>query len=345
MGSRIRVAFPIALLALGVLLFSQITPKVTPEGDSLGLSVNGECGKPRPITLPPLLARTTSFEASGLLWIDELRGYLIASDDTGTDRSKGMPWVFFMDPKGTVRPVIVPISEVSEVQDLEAIARDDEGFIYLLSSQSSDKKGVISPERNQFIKAELKGFNLRTVSVVQLRPLLEELAQGSPDFLRRLGVVDEQWSELNIEGLAFRRGALYLGLVAPLDDRGRALIWRIRNPHRLFERHRLAADDIELWARVALVVGSKNQPDGISDMLFLPDGRLVLLSGKRRQGHIWVVVHPSKEGGTAELQARCVGLNPEGVSLDPEAGNNAISVVFDRGGKQPAWTRLELPTP
>jgi hypothetical protein len=333
------VLFPLGLLLVACLLYVTFAPQ---NVQSKVISIESQCGIPRAIKRPAFLSQTTRFESSALLWVDELQRYLVVSDDTGTKNKSGMPWLFTMDQQGNLDPSIVTVTGVSKIKDMESITRDDKGFIYLLSSQSINQNGKVKPSRTYFIKAQLKGHHLQPVKSIHFRPILKKLIKNNPIIWRKLGLTSHKLRDLNIEGVTWHKGALYFGLENPRDTEGRALIWVIKNPDQLFATETLAENDISLFARIPLVDSKGKSLDGISDLLFLSDDRLILLTGKRHQGFIMVVHNAGHADMDIQMLARCDDINPEGISLNPNKGKDWVTIVFDQGKKKSMWAELQI---
>jgi len=64
--------------------------------------------------------------------------------------------------------------------------------------------------------------------------------------------------KLDVEGLAFRNGALYIGVKTPTDN-GRAVIYKVATPERLMAGD-VAGANITLWGRVPSPSKSTNYP-------------------------------------------------------------------------------------
>lgn len=138
--------------------------------------------------------------------------------------------------------------------------------------------------------------------------------------------------------MAWRNGALYLGLKAPLDDRRRALIWRLARPEALFREGSLLPAGLSLWGRVLLEV--EGEPAGISELLFTAKGRLLVAATNDKGGGVFSVT-----AGGEELRVEPVrsfpGLKPEGLSLTPDG--RRLVVVFDCQQDTPLWAQLDIP--
>jgi len=335
------------------------TPAATSAPNSalppgIGLPNNGAAGctttpdpknpatAPATMILPPDLARRSRFEPSGVLARPSEGRYLIVSDDTGQkDDHEGEPWIFAMNAKGEVAADPVQIQGVREVDDLEAITAGGEGEIFLLSSQSLSKKGKRKPARTALLRVRQDGAGLRVDGEAHLAEWLDrDTAQAAA-----LGITDGTRA-LDIEGMTYRDGALYLGLKAPLDAEGNALVWKIASPGALFSAGPEGAG-ISLWGRVKVDVeiGSDKLPGGISDLLFFQDGTLAITStpstADGAAGALWRVDHAQGGAMTPQLVQRFPGVKPEGIS--PSLAGGKLMLVFDAGAEAPlfqevAWT-------
>lgn len=294
---------------------------------------------PQPMKMPAALARRTRFEPSGIVAQNKDGRYLVVSDDTGRDGDEGVPWIFAMSKDGELQADPVQIQGVDELGDIEAIAAGDAGEIYLLSSQSFSKKGKRKAARTALLRLRKQGSGFHVDGEVHLAELLDAdtvraTTLGLPSGTRNL----------DIEGLTTRSGALYLGLKAPLDSEGRAMIWKIDSPRALFEDKNFDHAGITQWARIRVdvEVDGKTTAGGISELLFLPDGKLALTStpstADGEAGALWRVESP--ESGTLNpiLVKKFPGLKPEGIanSFSPDK----LMVVFDTGGGAPLFEEI-----
>jgi multidrug resistance efflux pump len=322
---------------------SASTPTATP-GLAAPPTTPAASGAPVLMTVPAALSQRSRFEPSGLLTrVGESR-YLIVSDDTGRDGDEGTPWLFAMSATGVVEPLPVPVSGVAELNDIEGITAGDAGEIYLLSSQSYSKKGKRKASRTALLRLHPEGRGFRVDGEVHLAEMLD----AAPARAASLGL-PEGTRALDIEGLAFRQGALYLGLKAPLDPQGNAMIWRVGAPAALFSADRASPKRLDdaafaLWgrARVDVEVAGQTTPGGISDLLFLADGSLALTStpstAEGAGGALWRVDHPEGGALSPRLLQRFPGLKPEGIA--PSLSPGKLMVVFDTGSAAPLFQEL-----
>ncbi|WP_433926423.1 hypothetical protein AB3662_26235 [Sorangium cellulosum] len=311
--------------------------------------------------VPPALSRRSRLEPSGILARPREARYLIVSDDTGHDGEdgEGAPWLFAMSATGDVHPEPVAVEGVDELVDVEGIAAGDGGEIYLLSSQSHNRKGRRKPGRTALLRLRSDGPGFRVDGEIHLAEMLD----ASPERAAALGL-PHGTRELDIEGLAFHKGALYLGLKAPLDAQGNAMIWRIASPGALFQAGRPAAGKagkgkgsklpvdprpledagFSPWARARVDVdlAGRAAPGGISDLLFLPDGSLAIASTPSTAdgdaGALWRVDGPQAGTLAPRLVQRFPGLKPEGIA--PSLSRGKLMVVFDAGSGVPSFQEL-----
>lgn len=292
----------------------------------------------RTIRLSNRMFQSSVFEPSGVLWVEELSRYLIVSDDTGRGKLKNEAFLFLMDENGRIDDFRLEIKGVDKIRDLESITRDDKGNIYLVSSQVTGRSGKRNEDRELILKTRLVGRSLVKDSEVHFLSALKDAVDRDPGMMESLGIDDI--GELNIEGASFYRGKLYLGLDSPLDDQGRALIWRVEKPSDLFSKKLLDRSSLRLWARVHLPSFGKKQKDGIGELLFRRSGELIILSGREEGGKVWQVASPGEGVLEPGLLRSFRNLNPEGVALSDKDG--FMTLVFDQGKEQAMWLETEI---
>ena len=180
---------------------------------------------------------------------------------------------------------------------------------------------------------------------------------GQVDLTEARGVAGESLLELarlevggalDIEALAYRDGALYIGLKAPLASDGAATILRLADPAATLAAGRIAPGSLAFWSRARLCRprAGADVCAGIADMTFMADGTLLLLGNSPKGlpsdggGSLWRMEGADKP---ATFVQQFPGLKPEGIALGPE-GTFAV-IVFDTDGAPPRWTRWALPKP
>jgi multidrug resistance efflux pump len=299
-------------------------------------------GIPLPLILPSDFLSRTHLELSGIVWADSIQRYIAVSDDTGREKASiGSPWVFSIGKDGRVDSEPIVIEGIDRIHDLEGIAASPDGRIYLITSQSPNSKGNRNIERSLFISAHLQGRKLVTDSHVLFYDLLMDAQQRDSTFLPSLGIeyrAKKPAPPIEIEGLTWHNGALYLGLKKPLDDSKRALVWKLSNPDLLFERKSLSGAALSLWKRVSLPIAGSSV--GISDLLFLSNDAFVLAGANSKGGALFYAVETKGQECAVKTIAEYPGLNPEGLCLGKDGG---LVVVFDQREKKPLWAHLEMP--
>ena len=319
--------------------------EVSATGEALAAPVVSP-GEPQAMRIPGSLKKASRFEPSGLVWSASLRRYLVVSDDTGHKGiSARSPWIFTMDEHGAVDGAPLPVAKAGTFNDLEGIAPGSAGTYYLLSSQSHSKKGNRPADRTAFVRIRegADGFTM------DARVLLADALQNAGDSkLAELGIA-EGITTLDIEGLASRDGALYLGLKSPLGSDGRALIWRMGKPDVLLDGGDLKGAELELWGRIALKSGADGRevPAGVSELLFHPEGPLGVAATPTSgdpdhvTGRLYIVARPEKGVLEARVWREFPGRKPEGLSHSATQGR--VTVAFDAGAENPDWVELVWP--
>ncbi len=288
---------------------------------------------PVDVTVPAeLRAKTCAPELSGVTWVPALSRYLAVSDDTGLldTPSWHAPWLFTFDAKGVLDPSPTVLEGIDTLDDAESITPGPPGTFFLATSHTTTKKGKSKPARRQLLWLALEGKRLVVKGGLDLTSIgMDRLVTGQED-------------ELDIEAIAYREGALYVGFKAPLDASGHAAIARLENIVGAFDKVKPAAIVGVVWARPKLEVADAAQ--GVTDLLFLPDGRLLVAANAPKSGKpdgggaVWLLAKPDAK---PVLLHRFLGLKPEGLTLSPDG--KQLVVVFDRGQDPAQWVQLAVP--
>lgn len=294
-----------------------------------GAAIAAEAPSPvLPLLVPQSLAKRSRIEISGALWLPERSRYLVISDDTGTaEANEGAPWVFLVDREGRLDPEPLPIAGIDEISDLEAIARAPDGTVWLLCSQSLSKKGKRPKKRQWLLRTRLSDDRLTVDGAVRL---YERLADLPADDRVTLGVDDA----LDLEGMTWLDGQLLIGVKAPLDPAGRARVWSLAQPDRLFTEG-LGAAKLTPYLALSLPTGPNRAPGGIADLF--ADGRTLYVTSTLAEGPpvgaAWRVEH--REAAPVQLAA-WPDRKPEAVVRGPDG----LRVFFDAGEAPPVWAQL-----
>ena len=124
------------------------------------------------------------------------------------------------------------------LSDLEALARDDEGFIYALTSHSRTRKGNRSPDREHLMRFKIQDGNVLGLTSYDNLTQVLETDHKLHDLIRERTKAGVSFEEINIEGMAFDpvKKRLVLGFRDP-EFNNMALVAFISNPKDVFERN------------------------------------------------------------------------------------------------------------
>lgn len=338
------------LLPGEVLSLGQIddAPKVqsSPNGQQSGGSIPApsvvdtqKISGPQPLFVPENLLKVSRFEPSAVAWFPPANRYIILSDDTGLS-GEDRPWIFTMSKEGDLDDKPREIQGVGKISDLEAIAYSGKGStLYLLCSQSRSRRGKRPSKRQRFIRVRYENDTFTVTGEILLAKALEEMdSEGRSRILK--GSLDT----LDIEGMAIRDGALFLGLKSPITKEG-APIWKLAKASEVFDGRRSLAENLSSWRMAKLQLKEEaSEPMGIASLEFLPDGDLLIagtqIADGSAEGAIWLGRLNAEGALGVRRIARTPGFKPEGLSLTP-TGLEAL-VLFDKGDQQPAHMRLDL---
>jgi hypothetical protein len=122
--------------------------------------------------------------------------------------------------------------------DVEGLATMDVNKFFATTSHSRTKKGKRKPEREQLMLLSKNGRQIEVINSWSLREkILAQLKKSHSTVLDMETVEAAAPDEggLNIEGLAYHSGKLYLGLRSPVTSKGEALILVIKNADALLD--------------------------------------------------------------------------------------------------------------
>lgn len=124
------------------------------------------------------------------------------------------------------------------LSDLEALARDDEGFIYALTSHSRTRKGNRSPDREHLMRFKIQDGNVLGLTSYDNLTQVLETDHKLHDLIRERTKAEVSFEEINIEGMAFDpvKKRLVLGFRDP-EFNNMALVAFISNPKDVFEHN------------------------------------------------------------------------------------------------------------
>src|SRR5690606_36003514 len=113
-------------------------------------------------------------EASGLIYLPDLDKFLVVSDESEKNRV-----LYLMDSSARIEKSM-HIRGLDKMNDMEAIAADSTGALFVLSSQRRTKKGKLPEKRTLLARVSRKGEILELKQKVRLYDLLESAARLNP---------------------------------------------------------------------------------------------------------------------------------------------------------------------
>ncbi len=295
------------------------------------------------IRVPPELARRSRFEPSAIAWLEDIRRFVVLSDDTGWKNANDKaPWIFLMDRAGKVEKEPLVVQGAEKFNDLEALAVENPQKMWFVSSQNCSKKGKRKTSREKLFQIRREGRKFEVVRGIALLSAIE--ASYSRDDMKRLGLTDldrDGRALLNIEGATWRDGSLYLGLKQPLKE-NKAIVWKLERPEALLATGKLVPGQLSVYAEFSL----GDHPAGsISSLEFDTSGTLYGLStvagaGVERQVGRYFRLTP-KNLEKAEILATFPGKKAEGLAFF----EGKAFVVFDADQGTPSFALIPKDAP
>jgi hypothetical protein len=289
-----------------------------------------------PIRVPHELSDHVALELSGAVWSATLSRYIVVSDDVNEDGAKHVPQLFALTEGGQLDAAPIVIEGIAELNDPESITAAPDGTLFVSTSHSLNKHGHLPQSRRRLLHLSL-GADRKAKILGQVDLTTARAPDGSPPW-----AVD---GRLDIEGLAFREGALYIGLKSPLTAAGEATVLCLPEAVSVLKSGVIPVGALSVWARARFCVprAGASVCEGVADLAFLSDGSLLVAGNSPKGmpsdggGSLWKFAGP---GSAPALLKRFDGLKPEGVALAPD--HNSAIVVFDTDGRQPLWIRWSL---
>ncbi len=273
-----------------------------------------------PVILPVVPLETKGIEASAALYLKDIDKYMLLSDDT-PDNS---PLVFIMDLNGRViKETLIEGSD--KINDMESVAEGQNGVLYIASSLGAGKKGKVKKSGKRLISVRRSGDTFSLIGMVDLHSLLKESALKESEAEWAGFILDGiAGKSLDIEGLFYRDGALFLGFKAPLLN-GQSMILKISDIDNVIKNKNKTCQ-ISLWQSVQL----KGQ-EVISGMLYINDilyitGTPLKKKAGTRSGSLWKF---DEKTGVVIRLIHFENFQPEGIA----AGKNkdTLMICFDQG--------------
>lgn len=289
-----------------------------------------------PIRVPKSVANAVKLELSGAVWSPALSRYVLVSDDVNEAGGKHVPRLFTLSDDGKLDATAITVLGIDELNDPESITAGPDGSLFVCTSHSINKHGNLPKSRRRLLQLALAPDHKANI-IGEVDLTTARMADGNPPWGER--------GPLDIEAIAFRDGALYIGLKSPLAADGSATILRLPDAVSVVKSGVVPPNAISVWARAQFCVPQRGESvcEGIADLAFLPDGALLVAANspkgmpKDGGGALWQL---SAAGTRPMLLKRFDGFKPEGVALAPD--HKSAVIVFDTDGKEPIWTRWPL---
>lgn len=275
-----------------------------------------DMGKPHPIKVPPSVAKRTHLELSGALYLDDMKKYLVVSDDPG---KKNPPLLFLMTEEGEIEDRVLTIPGVEKMKDAESLSADGE-YTYVLSSLWA--KGKQRKEAgSQFIRFKRKGLELSETEVFDFAGVFRRMLLESRDPVI-VELMRHKDRPIEVEAHAVVQGDVYIALKAPLLDNDDSVIVRIRDANRLFA-HKGAQSQLETWKKLRF----SEEGHRVSDMAIEDGSVYVTTTRKKLDGGAFWSMAPNDVAPRLERSFR--EFRPEGLTYN--AAKNLFLVAFDGG--------------
>lgn len=276
------------------------------------------------------MSTSTGIEASGVVFLKDLNQYLVVSDET----VKKTPLLFLYDVNGKFIKDVT-IEGLQSINDMESISEGDDGMLYIASSQSMNKKGVRADNRKLLIRVNRNGEKLTLDGKIDLFDALLNAAGTSNDewavFMRQAA----KDNSIDIEGMFFHNGSVYIGFKQPLLDTN-AVILEIRDINSVFEKDNIGSGTVGVWRKISINDTDNGVHCGISDMILDNDKLCILTCAEKNthslnNGAAWV--YDTTTGQISKLQAY-QGLRPEGIAHNRD--RHEFFICFDGGNGNPS---------
>ena len=284
---------------------------------------------PLAIKVPAKLMNTLkSFEPSAIQFLSATGNYLVAIDDTTEEDA---PFLFLMDTNGNVDKTPVVIEGLSKMTDMESLSQEN-GYVYVMSSQSRNKKGKILKERNLFVRGKLNGHVLGGTTVIELRAELIKALGAVSD--TRISSMQATFDKLiEIESHYIKNGVVYVGLKDSQSRPGVGLVLEIGKADSIFALGKLDPAQIRVSNELDFTKSGGTE-EKISDISLQKDGSLLVTATlENGGGSIW-----SYEGQDLRLVMSYENERPEGITFSDDG---KVIVVFDQGTETPLYTFLK----
>jgi multidrug resistance efflux pump len=273
-----------------------------------------------------------TIEASGALYCADLKKYCVISDETQDKK----PALYIMDTTGYIEKEVV-ISGLDKINDMEAITGGGKGIVYIAASQSYNTNEKLARSRTLFLRVRRAGEVFTLDKSISLFDCLRKTAQHYPQepWARFLGdAIDKR--TIDIEGIFWREGSVFLGFKNPLLDK-KSVIMVIKDIDRVFDTDSVSTNEIAIWQTFSLKIDTARESGRISDLYSQGNGIYILscastdADNRGHSGTLWVYNITTT---ALSVLWHFTGLKPEGITYNND--KKEFLITFDNGSKYPS---------
>ena len=291
--------------------------------------------EPGLMTIPTAVSKRFSFEPSGAIYLDDLKKFLVISDDTDKQKSAVL---FLVNLNGHVDEQTISIPGLAKVSDFESISQNG-SHIYLMTSQGVNKNGKDKEERNLLVRLKRSGLTLSGTESVNFKPLLMKAIEGSADKKMKDIFSQSKSKDIEIESHFIIDSDLYVGFKEPLTSDNQSVILKIKNFDNLFSEKALESEQISLWNTIDFKKVD-GMPHRISDLARI-DGILYASTVCKQEncGAIWKLAETSGSINP-QLVRFYKNARPEGVAFNVK--DKALFITFDEKNEKAQFASINL---
>ncbi len=285
--------------------------------------------KNRVITKREVLLKK-EFEASGIIYLSDLKKYLVISDAGKKGKHINAS---FVNINGEVS-YDTEISYLNEMKDVESITLDNKGNIYFLSSLSKGKRS------KDLLILRREGLSFKLLNKVSMHSLLKSSILESRDQTLISTFIKKGKFKIDIEGMTYKEGSLLLGLRAPLTEQNEAIILKVENIEQAIKKEYLDHKNLSIWKKIKLE--NTNRVLSISGLALCTNHIYITAapeSKKGRYGALYKINHDQNDNYIEKI-LNYNNDKPEGVFFNED--NNEMAVSFDHGAEQSKVIFYEL---
>lgn len=227
-----------------------------------------------------VIAGDLDIEAGGVVYDAPENSLILASDDAR--KSQSPFWKLDLDQSETLKNL--NMTGLKKIEDVESLARDEEGRYYAVSSLSKDKDKVV-PERNLIIRFTIENDQVIVDRNLDLRtPLIQSLK--SQPLLRS---IEGSLDELEVESFTTYGLDAYLALKNPRMPDGSSVIVKIKNLKTQIESGDINSLSTDIYSIVRLENQKCKEPGRVTDLLKTQSTLLVLSNCRKSEkaGQVW----------------------------------------------------------